>query len=476
MARYKFGWEQIALIVILLIGLAARLHEVLYNFDGDEIFSARLASKSFPEVIAASLQDRPHPPLHNVLLHFWMKAFGATEGSARALSIAFSLAFLLAVYGLLRRLLPPWLALGVLGIFSLSPLFVYYGQQARPYSLIAFFSAANLLAFVRVLEAPRERGRPAIWAISCAFLLYTQYLAVLFIGFQISFIGFQISVAIFYLRSERLKIIAYGAAGCAAVAPWIIAAMVGTIGGDPLPHISWMGPPALMSLVWYYISLIGNSPKLPGYGLLILLIVPGIAYLRRTAAQRSLPANHLLLFLIGIGLPAVVYLASVWGPKPVFASRQLLGAGIAFVAAIGVCIATLPRSLAAAVLLALLAWSAFSLPEAFPHNTKPPWRDVATRIDTRHGSMIVVALEDWVSQPLNYYRRSGSVRLWSELAEAERAERFLFVCRPFKCSEVETATMKTRASLLATWRWGSSEEATDFNQLRLYEVRSAAQE
>ena len=460
MVQYKFGWEQIALIIIILIGLAARLHEVRYNFDGDEIFSVRLASKEFPEVIAASLQDRPHPPLHNVLLHFWMKAFGAAEGAARGLSIVFSIAFLLASYGLLGRLLRPWLALGVLMIFSLSPLFVYYGQQARPYSLIAFFSAANLLAFVRVLESPQGRGRLAVWAILCAFLLYSQYLAILFIAFQIS-------VAVFQLRSGRLKIIAYGAAGCAAIAPWFIAAIAGAAGGDPLPHISWMGPPTLMSLVWYYVSLVGNSPKLPGYGLVVLLAVPCIAYVRHVATSRNLPAEHLLLFLIGIGLPAVVYIVSVWGPKPVFASRQLLGAGIAFVAAIGLCLATLPRSLAAGFLLALLAWSVISLPEAFPHKTKPPWRGVATQIDAQYGSMEVVALEDWVGQPLDYYRRSGPVRVWKELTELERGERLLFVCRPHQCSDVETEAIKSRASLLATWRWGGSGE------LRLYEISSA---
>jgi len=393
-----------------------------------------------------------------------MKAFGATEGAARGLSIVFSTAFLLASYGLLRRLLAPWLALGVLAIFALSPLFVYYGQQARPYSLIAFFSAANLLAFVKLLEAPGERGRLAIWTILCAFLLYTQYLAVLFIAFQIS-------VAIFRLRSGRLKIIAFGAAGCAAIVPWFIAAMVGAPGGDPLPHISWMGPPTLMSLVWYYVSLIGNSPKLPGYGLVILLAVPGIAYARRIATSRNLPADHLLLFLIGIGLPALVYIVSVWGPKPVFASRQLLGAGIAIVVAIGLCIATLPRSLAAGFLLALLAWSALSLPEAFPHQTKPPWREVATQVDTQSGSMKVVVQEDWVGQPLDYYRRLGHVRRWSELAEPEKGERLLLVCRPLTCSDVGTEAIKYRGSLLATWRWGSSAETTE---LRLYEFEGGA--
>jgi uncharacterized membrane protein len=147
-------------------GFGAHLHEVQYSLDGDEIFSVELASKPFTEVISQSLQDRPHPPFHNILLHLWIKAFGVSETSVRAMSIMFSGAFLLMSYGLLRRLVSTWLALGLVVIFALSPLFVYYGQQARPYALIAFLSAANLLAFVKVLDEPQERKLVAIWAIS----------------------------------------------------------------------------------------------------------------------------------------------------------------------------------------------------------------------------------------------------------------------------------------------------------------------
>ena len=71
LTRYKIIWEQILLVVA--VGLAVRIHKVHYNFDGDEIFSVELASKQFSQVILGSLQDRPHPPLHNILLHLWIK-------------------------------------------------------------------------------------------------------------------------------------------------------------------------------------------------------------------------------------------------------------------------------------------------------------------------------------------------------------------------------------------------------------------
>lgn len=470
MVGYKIKWEHILLVVIVMVGLAVRLYEIHYNFDGDEIFCVKLASKQFLEVILGSLQDRPHPPLYNVLLHLWIKTFGASEVSARTLSVLFSGGFLVMSYVLLRQFVARWLAFGLLSILALSPLFVYHGQQARPYALIAFLGTANLLAFIRVLDIPHDRKRVAIWVTSCALLLYAQYLGIFLIAFQIV-------LALLLLRSERLTIFVYGSAGSALILPWLIGAMGGAaLGGtDPLPDISWMGPPSPTDFVWFYVSTFGEGP--PGLQvrwLLLMLGFPGLAYIRRLVASRNLPASHVLLFLIGVGLPMIVYVVSVWGPKPVFATRQLLAAAIAFVAAIGLCIATLPRTLAAGLLLILLVWTATSLPQSFPLNTKPPWRNIAQRIDEQYGSIAVVTQEAWIGDALEYYRKLGSVRLLSELAQLEESDKILFVCRPVgsRCSNVEIESLKSRRSLLATWQWGTVSATTKFNQIRLYEVES----
>jgi uncharacterized membrane protein len=436
-ARYKVRWEHVILIVVVVAGLAARLYEVRYSLDFDEIFSVELARKPFAEVIAGSLEDTSHPPLHIVVLHMWITVFGASDVSVRALSVLFSGVFLLVSHRLFRRLAPPWVALGLVSILALSPEFVYCGQRARPYALIAFLAAVNLLAFIRVLEAPHGRRRMAVWAVSCAFLLYAQYLAVLLIACQIG-------VALFCLRSDRLTVLSCGSAASALIVPWLIAAMGGRImsGNDPLPYIAWMEPPTPTEFVWFYVSVFGDVPGLQARWLLAMLAFLGIAYLRHFAQSRDLPAGHLLLFLLGIGVPIAVYVISVWGPKPVFASRQLLGAAIAFLAVIGLCMTTLPRTLAAGFLLALLLWTVVALPQGFPHNMKPPWRDVATRIDEQCGSTVVAVQEMDVGTALAYYRRAGSVRLWSELTEDERSDGLLFLCRPHTCSLAEAEALR----------------------------------
>lgn len=466
----KLEWEHVLLIIIVAGSLVARSYEVNYNLDGGEIFSVKLASKSFAEVISQSMQDRPHPPLHNVLLYLWIKTFGDSETSVRAMSIMFSGFFMLMSYMLVRRLMSAWLSLGLATILSVSPFFILYGQQARPYALIAFLSAANLLAFVKVLNKPRERKVVAIWSISCAFLVYAQYMGILLIFFEIS-------IVLLFLRSRRLAVLFFGIGGCALILPWLIVAMGPAIsmGIDPLPHISWIEPPTLSSFMWFYVGIFGESPWLQVRWLFLLLAFPAVAYLRHLVALRRIPAIHVLLFLCGIGMPTIVYILSVWGPKPLFAPRQMIGAAIAFVASIGLCFSALPRTLAIGILIALLIWTTSTLPHAFPHITMPPWRDMAANIDKQYGRIVVVTQEDWIKEPLDYYRKLGPVRLWGELSKLEENDQFLFVCRPTKnrCSKIENEALRAHRSLLEIRRWGN--KTSEFNQLRLYKINDSTE-
>lgn len=469
-ANYWIGWESVLLLIIVAIGLAARFHEVHFSLNGDEIFSVELASKSFSEMISGSLQDKPHPPLHIVLLHLWMKAFGMSEVSVRALSILFSGAFLLISYRLLRLHVSSWIALGLNAILALSPIFVFYGQQARPYALIVFLSTANLLAFIRVLEKPNERTRAITWAVSCAFWVYAQYIATLFIAVQMG-------LALFYLRSGRLRILGYGSMGCVFILPWLIAAMGGALlsASDPLPEISWMGATIREDFIWYYVSIFGNIPGVKARWLLVALAILGMSYVQHIIVTRNVPVIHVFLFFMGIGVPVVVYLISVWGPKNLFAPRQLLGAAVAFIASIGLFIATFRKKLIVGILLTLVIWTIMALLQGLPHASMPSFRDMAENIDKEYGSTVVIVQENWVKIPFNYYRRAGSVRYWSDLTAGEKRDRFLFICRPFNCTDIESEELKSRSSLLATWRWGRlSEPPTIYNQLLLYDVRDVA--
>jgi hypothetical protein len=451
--------EIVALAIVVAIGIAARAHEVGYNLDGDELFSADLARQPFGEVIARSLEDKPHPPLHNLLLHAWITSgFGASEPSVRALSVLFSVGFLVVTYGLLRRFVPVWIALGVLAILALSPLFVYYGQQARPYALTALLSSCNLVAYLQLLDEPRSPRRVALWAASSALWFYAQYLAILFVACELA-------LALLYVRRwrERLAIGAASLMAGAAILPWIVAAMADSLvtATDPLGGINWITAPTPGLFAWLYVSVLGDVPGIATRELLVLpLAALGAAYVWRVARAGQLQRDHVVLFTISFVVPLVVFALSLWGPKPVFASRQLLASATAFVTIVALCLAAMPHRIAAVAVVVLVAWTAIALPQAFAHNTKPPWGEIAAWLDASAASATVVAQETWVSRPLAHYRSQGTVRLWSELDYGRRVGALLYVCRPSSsaashCSEVDAETWPPRWSLERTWRWGA---------------------
>jgi uncharacterized membrane protein len=469
-ARQPPPTDRIGFLAVALIigsGIAARLYEVQYNFDGDELFSVKLAASSFLEAMAGALADQPHPPLHIFLLHFWIRLFGQAEPAARSLSVLCSAAFLVFAWFLFRRFLTVWVSLGLLLVLALSPLFVYYGQQARPYALIALVATVNLLAFLRLLDAPGSRARLAVWVFSATALMYSQYVGILLVGFEAA-------VAAVYLRGrDRIVILTAAGVSWALVAPWMLAAMGQAIasGSDPLPQISWIGSPTAQNFAWFYVEIFGEHGFLRARWLALLLAVPIVGYARYLFVNKSVPATHLLLLLAAVALPLLVWLVSVWGPKPVFASRQLLPASIAAVVLLGLGISALPAMLAAACLVAIGVWVVAAVPASFPSENKPPWMQIAVEIDSKYGSTTVVAHEGWIRYPLAFYRKLGVTTLQApHSAVVDPAQELvLFACRPaLNCSIPESDTRGFHVNLSREWRWGVG--ASTYNHIRLYEI------
>lgn len=454
---------------ILLVGLAARSHDLSYSFDFDEVFSVKLAANNFAEVVIGSLEDRPHPPLHNVLLHAWLNIFGVSEIAARSLSLLFSALFLVFSYALMRRFVDTWLALSLLAVLALSPLFVYYGQQARPYALIALLASANMLAFLRVVDRADSPLSLAMWAASCTLLMYAQYLGILLIGVEIAY-------AIFVLRWLSVRIVTYGLVGATLVAPWLIAAMGTHIAGgaDPLEQIAWMERPTASEFGWFFVSIFGEAPWLKPRWLLIALLALLIGYVRHAIVSKRWVRHELLMFAIAFGLPTIAFAISVLGPKPILASRQLLGAATALVIALGLCIQLLPRRFATLVVIGILAWIVSAFPDSFASNATPPWREINAQIEARYGAAPVFGQSRWVRDPLSYYRKSANVLRWHERPESEPHD-VVFVCHVARggCATIEKEPFKAQSVLVATYTWGRN--ASPYRQVRVYKVRGASQ-
>lgn len=184
----------------------------------DEANSWLLAKYPLPELLA-NIRASPGSPLYFLLLKLWVQVFGDSERALRALSLVTSLALVPATYALGTHTLSRRAALIGTLLLALSPLHLYYAQEARVYMQLALVATACLTAYAIWRSAAlasafdlesaapgssspgRRRARTALAAyVVCAVMaVYTLNLAVLLL------LAINLDLAIECLRATRAR-------------------------------------------------------------------------------------------------------------------------------------------------------------------------------------------------------------------------------------------------------------------------------
>lgn len=143
-------------IVITLVGVFLRL--LLLGTKGlwlDETFSIWLASHGVGDLLHWLVKIDQHPPLYYLLLHYWIALNGDTPYAVRLLSVLFGAGTIPLIYLIGKRLSGVVLGL-VAAVFLAFSLFnIYFAQETRMYTLLAFNAAAAIYALVRLLTDSR---------------------------------------------------------------------------------------------------------------------------------------------------------------------------------------------------------------------------------------------------------------------------------------------------------------------------------
>lgn len=132
----------IALSYFFFIGTSVRL---------DEAQSLWQTSRGITDIITIVAGD-VHVPLYHLLLHFWILYLGNTVPAARALSLAFYLASIPALYFLGKLAYTGRIGLCAAFLFSISPFMNWYGNEIRMYTLFTFFVIVNQYFFIRIFK------------------------------------------------------------------------------------------------------------------------------------------------------------------------------------------------------------------------------------------------------------------------------------------------------------------------------------
>jgi 4-amino-4-deoxy-L-arabinose transferase-like glycosyltransferase len=133
-----------------LIGLGAR------PLWFDEVISAVYARQDIDTLLHLNIGDN-HPPGYYLALSFWIKLFGADDGTLRLLSVIPGVAAVWLTWLIGRRLFPaaPLVALVATGLMALSPFQIYFSQEVRNYSILEFLALLATWCWLRALENNR---------------------------------------------------------------------------------------------------------------------------------------------------------------------------------------------------------------------------------------------------------------------------------------------------------------------------------
>lgn len=184
------------------------------TIDLDEPFSIFHSQHSLNELFRL-FQHENNPPLHFVLLHYWIKLFGIGPVAVRSLSLLFSALTIPVLYQTGRRFINQKGALILCMLFIFSDFHHYYALEARPYSLLILEFSVLFFFILKILCEGGTKRDYLLLGIVNALLFYTHYISLYF--FPAEGIIFLLFARQQQLRRTGIAILSFAA----CILPWI---------------------------------------------------------------------------------------------------------------------------------------------------------------------------------------------------------------------------------------------------------------
>lgn len=344
--KRQITWTAILPLVITLLALVLRLYRLgAQSLWYDEGVSVYLARMSLPQLTAWTADDI-QPPLYYYLLHFWLPLFGqsSSEFVVRFPSLFFGVLTVPLMYKVGRLLFGPMAGLLAAFLTAISPLYLWYSQETRMYTMLTFLGLLSSYLLLKALERntyPYSKGS-LLWlafAAANAAAAYTHYFAFFVMAFQ----GIYLVAWSWWMRGRGRRLLFEGLAAFAAIAlaylPWV-PFMLYRYRAD----VSyWQGTlklnealrKALISFSLGETVFEEVGVKLAvGYGVIALITLAAIAFPKRDAADKTRgifhPPSSILFLLLYLLLPIALIIALSYR-VPKFSPRYLMLSSPAFI-------------------------------------------------------------------------------------------------------------------------------------------------
>lgn len=177
--------QWLALLVLIAVAFALRLFDLdRTGLWEDEAWSWFQSRQSFADMMAATAHDN-YPPLHNIILHFFIRVFGDSEVVLRMPSVLLGTVAVWLTYRVGTVLWDRTTGLLACLLITFSGFHIWYSQEARMYALLSCTATYYVLTVIQATRRPTRKNL-YINALAGVLLLFSHiYGSFIFIGLNL---------------------------------------------------------------------------------------------------------------------------------------------------------------------------------------------------------------------------------------------------------------------------------------------------
>jgi mannosyltransferase len=344
--------EGAAALVVALLSAAAATAVVLRHLGTkplwrDEAISLSVASRPVARILLVLPRHDANAGLYYLVLHAWLRI-----GHSPAWARGFSAACLIATAAIAAWAASRWkgweigLACGLL--VAVNPFLVYYGQEARPYSLAVLLATISTVALFSLGRHPSPRAY-RVYLVATVALVYADLFAVLHVAAMAGVVA--------GLHRLRRQPVPPALKRCWWIITGATAPLAAVMTLFERGQISWLPRPTRQVLVNTITSMSGGWL---GFEVMMVLAVAAVAAVA-LALGRTPPTTHDRPVVISLAAAFVVPPLALWSFAhliPAYIDRYVISSALALVGLAAAGLAVLRqhggRLVATAVLAALL--------------------------------------------------------------------------------------------------------------------------
>lgn len=244
----------VVFFILLFLSISMRLVNLSDGLWLDEIWSMIMSapSKSVMDIINACKTDT-HPPLFDLILHFFLRFFGDNPINGRILALLFGFIGTFATFYYTLRISNRYSAAMIaFGLVSLSYFHIYYSEEGRFYTFIYLLSLA-ILSHLYLYLTEKNKMHIFLFTFFSVLLVYTHYYGIILL------LALSIGVLILWFKKLIetrffLNIVLSGVTILIVFSPWLSYMFSGQ------EKESWMQVPKLWNFFEYLYNYTGKNP------------------------------------------------------------------------------------------------------------------------------------------------------------------------------------------------------------------------